>query len=426
MTDAVRRFSIKFAELIRTCWAIIGITLLMLVLMESCFRVRSAVKSSRREGRPAQLLAGDPRAASWFDDFSKDYDATRAQRWKSYLYFGRVPSYSGKYVSIDSLGRRVTPQPQTPAEPVARVYFFGGSTMWGTSLRGDHTIPAEASHRLQDLAGPGSRVEVVNFGETGYVSTQEIIQLMLELRAGKRPDVVVFYDGLNDVAATAQWGAPGIPQNESKRVSEFAMGRALDRTSFGQGIGKDLHAFGILAGEGIAHLELFNWVLSLKPSPEPTFPTADSVARGTVHVYAENVKLVEALARQYGFTPIYVWQPNLHASEKKLNPFEERLRRAIGNDALHKRLQQTHRILPPILDSTMAGVAPGRFIDAAALFRGDTLAAYTDWLGHNTEGAIPPIVDSFWPALERATRDVIARRRGVASAAPAVVSPRTN
>ena len=93
--------------------------------------------------------------------------------------------------------------------------------MWGTSQRDDKTIPAEASRRLQALAGPSRRIEVTNFGENGYVLTQEVIELMLQLRKGNVPDIVVFFDGINDAGATVQWGEGGNTQNESKRVAEF-------------------------------------------------------------------------------------------------------------------------------------------------------------------------------------------------------------
>ena len=57
---------------------------------------------------------------------------------------------------------------------------------------------------------------VTNFGETGYVSTQNLIALMLELRAGRRPDVVVFYDGVNDTYSAYSQQRAGLPHNESE------------------------------------------------------------------------------------------------------------------------------------------------------------------------------------------------------------------
>ena len=411
MDNSFVRLLVKAWAAVRAFWLIIGVTLVMLLVVEAFFRVKNAVTGNGRSPSNTPSAVGDPRAAPWYAEFTREYDETRPQRWRPYVYFGRLPSYKGKYIQIDAAGHRVTPQPAEPATPVAKVFLFGGSTMWGDSQRGDHTIAADISGRLQTLAGPGARVLVTNFGETGYVSTQGLLSLILQLRKGNRPDVVLFYDGLNDVGSTVQHGEPGLPQNEAKRVAEFAMGRSLDRTGFARGLGKDLRALALLSGRAMQQLAVSDWVLSKKRAPGTGYIPADSAARSTVRTYVENVRIIEALGTVYGFTPVFVWQPNLHATEKKPNPFEQRLLRNIGFDAFHGRIQQTHRLVPHLLDSAMAGLATGRFIEDAGLFKGDTMAVYTDWLGHNTEEAVPRIVDTFWPQLEAATQAAIARQR---------------
>lgn len=426
MTLSFRKVAVASWAALRSFWLIIGLWLALLLAIETCFRVKNDVIDARAgEQRPSTLVAGDPRSAPWEADFRREFNETRPNRWIPYLYFGRRPNYHGRYIQIDSVGHRITPQPTTPAVPVVRVFMFGGSTMWGDAQRGDHTIAAEAARRLNQMAGSRARVEVTNFGEVGYVFTQEIVDLMLQLREGHRPNVVVFYDGLNDVASTVQYGVPGLPQNEAKRSAEFDMGRALDRTGFARGFGKDMRALGLLFGQSMRQLEVSDWVLSHKPAQTAAYVAADSAARATVRTYESNVELVEALAARYGFTPVYVWQPSLHASEKKLNAFEQRLRRRIEQDPYHSRIQQVHRVLPRMLDSAMAPAAPGRFVDAASLFRGDTLAVYTDWLGHNTEAAVPHIVDAFWPALESATRGAL-EHPAATQTAPAARRPAGN
>lgn len=413
MRNFVRSAAIRTWQFIHAFWLMIGMSLAILLLMESCIRVQQSVSERRSGVRPGAPPAGDPQAKlPWYDEFTREYDATRPQRWKSYLYWGRLPSFKGRYVNIDSAGRRITPQAQNAEPPIARVWFFGGSTMWGTAQRDDHTIPAEAARRLIALAGPFNRIEVTNFGESGYVTTQELIDLELQLRAGARPNVVVFYDGINDVGTTVQYGAPGIPQNESKRVSEFAMGRTLDRTGFARGLKKDLTAEGILLREGFNQLALVDWVKSKKGSPPLMFISADSAARGAVHVYAENMRIVEALSKAYGFQAIYVWQPSIHATPKPLTKFEERIMSGIKNNAFERRIRETQLAVPPIVDSAMATIAPGRFIDATSLFVGDTMSVFVDRIGHNTEASVPKIVDAFWPALEAAVK----RSRGTPAA----------
>ena len=85
-------------------------------------------------------------------------------------------------------------------------------------------------------------------------------------------------------------------------------------------------------------------------------------------------------------------------------PFEQRLASRIQSDPLQKRLKEVHRAVLPMLDSAMATVAPGRFVNEGGLFKGDTLPVFTDQVGHNTEVAIPAIVGGFFPALESAVQ----------------------
>ena len=58
-------------------------------------------------------------------------------------------------------------------------------------------------------------------GESGYVNTQSLLALELELRGGNVPDEVIFYDGVNDVFSTFQNNEAGLPQNEQNRATEF-------------------------------------------------------------------------------------------------------------------------------------------------------------------------------------------------------------
>jgi len=71
-----------------------------------------------------------------------------------------------------------------------------------------------------------------------------------------------------------------------------------------------------------------------------------------------------------------------------------------------QRVLEVHHKVPEMLDSAMAAVAPGRFVNHAKLFAGDTTNVFSDHIGHNTEVAIPKIVDGFWPQL----RDAVTRR----------------
>ena len=126
-----------------------------------------------------------------------------------------------------------------------------------------------------------------------FALTQGMLELMLQLRAGQRPDVVVFYDGINDTFSVLQNGIPGVGQNEMNRVSEFTTGRRLAWSGHDEGIVKDLHSYALLAGQA---LERTNVVRGLRKAmtPTPTRPllSVDSASHSAVRVYVENVRMI--------------------------------------------------------------------------------------------------------------------------------------
>ncbi|MGA0530404.1 hypothetical protein [Hansschlegelia sp. KR7-227] len=70
--------------------------------------------------------------------------------------------------------------------------FFGGSTVWGTGVDDDGTIPAQ----FDDLT---TGVRVANYGERGFSTMQNLIELMTLMNRDVAPKTVVFYEGFNDV-----------------------------------------------------------------------------------------------------------------------------------------------------------------------------------------------------------------------------------
>ena len=97
--------------------------------------------------------------------------------------------FRGEAVNVDENGRRIHRAPGPGGRGVVR--FFGGSTTWGTGVDDDHTIPALFNALHPDWT-------VVNHGESGYYSRQELESLINSVHLGEPVDLVVFYDGYND------------------------------------------------------------------------------------------------------------------------------------------------------------------------------------------------------------------------------------
>ncbi len=103
--------------------------------------------------------------------------------WRRKAFKGKTITISGPYRQRRTVGHTDATKPS--------VYFFGGSTMWGTGADDAHTIPSQFAQLS------GFRVE--NFGEVAYTSHQSLMLLIQVLQDGHRPNIVVFYDGVNEV-----------------------------------------------------------------------------------------------------------------------------------------------------------------------------------------------------------------------------------
>lgn len=96
----------------------------------------------------------------------------------------------GKTVTTTALHTRWTGAPNNPA--AVRVAVVGGSTTFGAGVTDTDTWPA----RLQAMLGPN--YAVTNFGMLGYSTAEGVIQMAL-LVPESHPDIIVFYEGWNDI-----------------------------------------------------------------------------------------------------------------------------------------------------------------------------------------------------------------------------------
>jgi hypothetical protein len=120
----------------------------------------------------------------------KDYNSVQHQ-YEPFVGWKTLP-YKGPSLHINAEGMRESPVIPSDRK-TGSVHFFGGSTMWGEGSDDNHTIPA-----LFNTRNPG--FEVYNHGQLAYNSRQELDALISLYATGKRPDIVVFYDGVNDAA----------------------------------------------------------------------------------------------------------------------------------------------------------------------------------------------------------------------------------
>jgi len=170
----------------------------------------------------------------------------------------------------------------------------------------------------------------VNFGEQGFVSTQEALELVLQLRRGNVPDAVVFYDGFNDAFATYQSGSAGVHYDLGVIAAKFSCAPLWPCVGASPAVGT------LLTMLGRRH-EAWHSV------------DLERLAASTRDVYVQNYHLVAALGREYGFRYAFFVQPVLVEGRKPLTPEERAI--SLGEDSrlvrlIHATFDRLREVMP--------------------------------------------------------------------------------
>jgi lysophospholipase L1-like esterase len=258
----------------------------------------------------------------WGREFWAEQGAFWAEARSNYLPFmvWGVRKWHGKFINTDDteMGSwRRTIQATSEVckkRGVRNIWVFGGSTVYGIGTPDWATIPSYLARELN--ADPTACIEVSNLGAEGYVTNQELILLSQQLKAGRKPDIAIFYDGVNE--SLVGGFSPGIPTAHWN----FEM----IRTRVESGAGRDLAL--------LNHVHVFQLIkLLLENNSENAIPKISDAeltakAQATLQNYETNLRLVHILASAYGFKTYFFWQPVLAWGAKPLVPFEEQLKEA--------------------------------------------------------------------------------------------------
>ncbi len=276
----------------RNSLALLGFTTIALLVVALLFVVSNRLIGAsglyeRLRGaldyRPLQFI--DDGEAPSAREFWAEQSATLV-RWLPFSYWTVAP-IDGRYINVDEAGIRHTPSfTDDPTAP--RIYFFGGSTMWGEGARDAYTIPAQVAQLLADRGNPA---HVANYAQSGYVSWQDLLLFQAQLALDNAPDLAVFYHGFNDVYSTYLQGSPGLTLRENQRVNDVEIGRLLRS---GQPV---LLPFDTDTSD-------YDWRLVTGGSTAP---------RDIVDRWLANRRLIRAVAEEHAVDVLFVWQPALFA-----------------------------------------------------------------------------------------------------------------
>lgn len=158
------------------------------------------------EGDPIDgtgIVAAQLSEEPWFDEYNRAWEQlSKGSEATQAVGFEFPTVRTSPLTTVDGVRGTWAAPPTTACAAPVRVWFFGGSAMWGVGQRDDHTIP---SYVAKAAYADGIALEIENRAFPGDVAWQELWRLRIALANTDRPpQVVVTYDGFNDMRAV-EW-----------------------------------------------------------------------------------------------------------------------------------------------------------------------------------------------------------------------------
>lgn len=354
---------------LRTALYLLEITVALLLVLEL---VAGAIIHSRERSRfedrvelylesGAYAEADAPEIKAMFDELYSNIDMEA----EPYVHY-RIKPVEGEHINVLPNKTRKTHNPPEDAHISLNVFVFGGSTVWGTGARDEFTIPSELAKIWAQNPNMGN-VRVTNFGNWGYVRTQENVLLMHELQRGNVPNLVIFYDGVNDLVSTFMANEAGLPQNALNREEEFNIRLSTKRQLAMLLTSSNLYRATTGLGRKVA-------------GGTPTQPANnDSLAQASIDAYKHGLEVADALGSTYGFKVLNFWQPHVFGKAPRTD-FEESYRKKEHH--FEELFNKAYAIVPH--DADLAGRS--NFFDLSGAFNGMDESIFIDFVHKSERG----------------------------------------
>jgi lysophospholipase L1-like esterase len=267
-------------------------------------------------------IAAIPRTTWWPTVLADTFSIATTARPDPFLGW-TFSNYSGSpYTNIADGVRRSYEPPVAPGRRAVEVLFLGGSTVAGSYQRDDFTIPSDVARIASQH---GLAVHVTNRGAQGYSVWQELNLLEEQLANGYRPDVVVLYDGINELYVQAATGTTSTPSNIKAREYETAILQSEQKAATSAGSQSLLaRAYDSYANTsalvrmvrvitGHQSVSSPGQVDNIIWDPDQSLSTAEVRGRDAAAIHNQAVSIIEALGAQYHFRLVSFWQPLLYS-----------------------------------------------------------------------------------------------------------------
>jgi len=223
----------------------------------------------------------------------------------------RASPFHSERLNVDNNGLRIVPG-AVAGEDSYTIFVFGGH------------LQRLLAEKLQ------SPVNVVNFAQQGYVNTQEIIELQLQLRTGNIPDLVIFYDGANEIWSAVEADTVGVHinlaeiralyENRNLRDQEPGLSGILSFFSRSNSVVLLRNVMGM--EPDVSNITTYEQEPSRCVTEGEAFVPSPLYADTIMSYYEGDLRILDALSREFGFEYSCFWQPVLVTGGKTLTDQE--------------------------------------------------------------------------------------------------------
>jgi lysophospholipase L1-like esterase len=191
------------------------------------------------------------------------------------------------------------------------ILLLGGSTLYNSEVPDQFTLSSILSALLN--SGKDSNYRVINAGVTSVNTAQELERLRYELTNGLRPDIVVSYNGVNDIYQGIYSNDPGgVTFSETDRLEN----RSRQEDSLLARLKNALPLRIYLKLQDRAHIERHRII----PEHMADTDKVSSLAVQTKKIYLDNIRAMKQLSEKYGFAFFTILQPTVFEEFDNVRP----------------------------------------------------------------------------------------------------------
>lgn len=213
----------------------------------------------------------------------------------------RQPWYASENLNIDEDGRRIHTIGTNNDPGATTLGFFGGSTVWGTGVDDNGTLPGQFDALTTNYT-------VSNYGERGYTSFQNLIDLMKLMNQNKAPQAAVFLLGFNDIWVHCnEFVTPSLNGHLEEKNIQAALNRSAKRNYLYNNIAVPIMSL------------LLELTGGSKDSQSASCSNNPARAEAVAELIVRNMEMGRALVTSYGGKFYAFLQPNVFVGKPRID-----------------------------------------------------------------------------------------------------------